>query len=189
MLLYVALAVQTYWYIDGTTFYGAYLHWTGQWSAHLLLATLLVTPLRLLLGQKAWIRWLLRRRRDIGVACFVYALAHTIAYLLQQDSLQRIVDESLDVAILTGWVAFIVFALLTLTSNNYSVRRFGRKWKALHNWVFVGALLTFLHWILTAFDPLIGYVHMGILIALLLVRVAVAKRQSDWRKTGNSDSM
>ena len=170
-VLAVPLAWQTWLYRSETIYYGEYLHWTGLQSARLLLLTLAVTPLlRVFPGQSA-IRWLLRRRRDLGLVTFVYAAAHTMAYLLQKSDAQRILAESIEVGLLTGWVALLIFIALAITSNDSSVRSMGPNWRRLHKTVYVAAVLTFAHWVLTAFDPTSGYIHAAVLVLLLLARL------------------
>ena len=169
-ILYGILLVQTYRYAGGIVFYGEYLHWTGLWSARLLLVALAVTPLRRLFPTIRWLRWLSTLRRDIGVAVFVFALAHTVAYLHKQPGLQDIVEDSVTAGILTGWLALLVFVPLAVTSNDASVRALGRRWKTLHRLVYLGALLTLAHWIITAFDPTAAYVHLAVLLVLLGLR-------------------
>jgi sulfoxide reductase heme-binding subunit YedZ len=176
LVLLLPLALMTWRYGAATVYYGEYLHWTGVQSARLLLLTLAVTPLLRLLPRAAAIRWLIRRRRDIGLVTFFYALAHTVAYLVQKSDVQLIVSEGLEAGLLTGWIAFLVFIALAVTSNDASVRALGRKWRSLHKTVYVAAILTYLHWILTAFDPTMGYVHGAVAIVLLLARLRRARR-------------
>lgn len=171
LVLMLPLAWMTWQYGTETVYYGEYLHWTGVQSARLLLLTLAVTPLLRLLPRSAVIRWLMRRRRDIGLVTFVYALAHTVAYLVRKSDLQLIASEGLEAGLLTGWIAFLVFIALAVTSNNASVRALGRKWRSLHKAVYVAAILTYLHWVLTAFDPTAGYVHGAVAVVLLLARM------------------
>ena len=59
-----------------------------------------------------------------------------------------------------------------LRNRNYSVRKLGRRWNALHRLVYPAAILTFVHWVLVAFDPVSGLVHAGVLVALETYRVA-----------------
>ena len=173
-LLWVLLALpgayMTYRYVQGTTFYGEYLHATGELSARVLILTLAVTPLRLMFPNAAWARWLARRRRYLGVAAFGYALLHAAAYL-QRQSFAVIVEDAGELALATGWVALLVMLALAATSNDISVRQLGRRWKWLHRTVYLAAVLTFAHWILTAFDPLPGAVHLAVLAALEAIRV------------------
>ena len=175
MLLYFALAVQTYRYVSGASFYGEYLHWTGKQSVRLLIAAMAVTPLRLLFPRAGWVKWLLRCRRVIGVAAFFYATAHTIVYLQNQEGIESIVRAGLTFEILTGWLAFTVMFILAATSNDLSVRVLEGKWKALHRTVFFCAALALLHWILTAFNPMVAYLHLATFLALLV-----------WRKVAHS---
>ena len=64
--------------------YGQIIGDSGDWAAWLLMVTLAVTPVRLLFRRQAWAQYLLRHRRDLGVASFAYALGHTVIYLLRK---------------------------------------------------------------------------------------------------------
>jgi len=176
LVLMLPLAWMTWRYAAESVYYGEYLHWTGVQSARLLLLTLAVTPLLRLLPRAAAIRWLMRRRRDIGLVTFFYALAHTVAYLVRKSDLSLIAGEALEAGMLTGWIAFLVFIALAVTSNDASVRAMGRKWRSLHKTVYVAAILTYLHWVLTAFDPTAGYVHGAVAVVLLLARLRGVRR-------------
>ena len=178
LALMLPLAWMTWRYVVENVYYGEYLHWTGMQSARLLLLTLAVTPLLRLLPRAAAIRWLMRRRRDIGLVTFFYALAHTVAYLVRKSDLPLIASEALEAGMLTGWIALLVFIALAVTSNDVSVRAMGRKWRSLHKTVYVAAILTYLHWVLTAFDPTAGYVHGAVAVVLLLARLRVARRST-----------
>ena len=171
LVLMLPLAWMSWQYGKETIYYGEYLHWTGVQSARLLLLTLAVTPLLRFFPRAAAVRWLMKRRRDLGLVTFAYALAHTIAYLFRKGELQIIVSEGLEAGLLTGWIAFLVFVALAVTSNDASVRGLGRKWRRLHKAVYVAAILTYLHWVLTAFDPTAGYVHGAAAVFLLLSRL------------------
>lgn len=145
--------------------YGETSHLTGQWSVGLLCAALLVTPLKQWFPKRQEISLLLRHRRALGVASFGYALLHTVVYLDKKWAAGLVIKEGQDPSLLTGWIAFVVFILLAITSNDMSVRRLGRRWKALHRSVYVAAALTFAHWALTVFDPTIA-ISVGAIIFL-----------------------
>src|SRR5262245_14741735 len=147
-LLALPGAFMTYRYVQGTTFYGEYLHATGELGARLLMLTMAVTPLRLMFRDAGWTRWLARRRRYLGVAAFGYALLHATAYV-QRQSFTTIVEDAAEFALATGWVALLVMLALAATSNDAAVRLLGRRWKWLHRAVYAAAVLTFAHWILT----------------------------------------
>lgn len=157
-------------YLTGALFYGEFIHVTGELSARLLIVTLAVTPLRNLFPRKRWTIWLVRQRRYLGLAVFAYAVPHLIAYVVKLRDATRIFWESIEPGMLTGWLAMLIFVALAITSNNASVRKLGKRWKLLHRFVYVASILTFLHWVLTAFNPLEGYVHAAILIGIQALR-------------------
>jgi sulfoxide reductase heme-binding subunit YedZ len=153
------------------------IHETGDWSVWLLIATLAATPLRLAFPRAAWALWLKRRRRDLGVATFGYALFHLLVYLVHKADPGLILREGLKPELLVGWMAFVVFAALAATSNNLSVRRLGRRWGTLHKLVYPAAALTLAHWLLTAFEPAAAILHAGLLAAVVAARVGLDLRR------------
>jgi sulfoxide reductase heme-binding subunit YedZ len=72
----------------------------------------------------------------------------------------------------TGWLAFVIFVPLALTSNDLSLRLLRRGWKSLHRFAHLAALLTLAHWVLTAFDPFLGWCHVAALAGLEAWRFA-----------------
>ena len=170
-VLYVPLAVICWLSVTGELFYGEFIHITGDWSARLLILTLAATPLRTLMPTQRWTAWLVRQRRYLGVATFFYAVPHLAAYLVKLSDVERIVSEGIEPGMLTGWIAMLIFAVLAITSNNAAVQWLGKRWKLLHRLVYVGAVLTFVHWVLLAFDPLQGYIHAGAFVLVLVLRI------------------
>jgi sulfoxide reductase heme-binding subunit YedZ len=184
LLLAALLAAPWCWlaftYLTGRTFYGEMVHASGDWAVWCLMAALAVSPLRSLFPRRAWTAWLLPRRRYLGVAAFAYALLHAAVYVLRLGDLPRILAEALEAGLLTGWLAFAIFVPLALTSNDGSVRRLGRAWKRLHRAVYAAAVLSFAHWVLTAFDPTTAYLHAAVLAGLESVRLVA------WARGGRS---
>ncbi len=163
-------------WIRGYLFYGELLHLSGLISAWLLMLTMAVTPIRMLFSRQRWSGWLQRQRRYIGVASFAYAALHTIIYVYRKDSLSLIIEEGLQAPLLTGWVAFLIFILLALTSNDPAVRFLQRRWKKLHRLVYPATVLLFAHWLLTAFDMLAGVTNLLLLATIETVRVVLQSR-------------
>ncbi len=162
--------------LTGAISYGEAIHESGEWAVRLLVLVLAVTPLRLAFPRTRWVQWLLRRRRDLGVAVFGYGLLHLAVYLVRKaEAPALILREAMDAGMTVGWMAFVGFALLAATSNDVSVRRLGPRWKALHRLVYVAAALTMAHWILTAFDPLVGWIYAAVLVAVEAVRLALRR--------------
>lgn len=166
LLLSLPFAWLLYQYLNEEIYYGGFVHDTGRYAVWLLLFTMAIAPLRLTFARSQWTRLLMQLRRSFGVAVFGYAAAHLIAYIIKSETLDRIVEEAAEAQLWTGWLAMVIFFVLALTSSDWFVRRLGRNWKSLHRFVHVAAILTFAHWILTAFDPTTAYWHAALLLLL-----------------------
>jgi len=144
------------------------VHPTGEMAARLLIVTLMITPLAMIFKGRAFVGWLKRNRRYFGVASFIYALMHTVFYLLDKASIDTVVAELPRLYIWTGWLAFIIFVPLAATSMDYAVRKMGPRWKSLQRWTYVSAVLTLVHWAsLHNWDhPAVAIVHFAPLIGL-----------------------
>ncbi len=187
-IVWVLLASPGMWllqaYARDNVYYGEVLHRSGVWATQLLLVTVAVTPLRRLFPAAAGPRWLLARRRHLGVACFAYAAGHVGIYLQRKADLGRILTEALEPGLAAGWVAFMLFVALAVTSNDRSVRGLGgRRWKRLHRMVYPAAALTLVHWQLTAFDPTQAWIYTGFLAVLIALRL-VPRRSTSTSKLG-----
>ena len=107
----------------------------GLGTLVLLLITLGMTPLQKLSGWPGWIAV----RRQLGLWCFTYVVLHLSAYLvfiLGLDWSQLGVELSKRPYIIVGSLGFIGLLALALTSNRYSQRRLGSRWKKLHRLVY-----------------------------------------------------
>jgi sulfoxide reductase heme-binding subunit YedZ len=180
-LLWAVLAIPAAWlawgWTSGALTYGEVVTQTGRWAAWLLILTLAVTPLRLIFRRGPWLVWLVRRRRNFGVAAFAYAAFHTLVYVARKQDPALMVGEAMEPWLWTGWLALAVFLALALTSTDAAVRALRRWWKRLHRLVYAGAVLMFVHWALSAFDPTLAYAHIALLTALEAIRVALQRRQ------------
>lgn len=136
-------------------YYAEMMYDSGVLSVQFLVVSLSIAPLMVIFRRSGRIasalRWLLVRRRYLGVACFGYALIHLLIYLRRYPDLSDILWHMEDPKIAVGWIGFFILFLLALTSNNASTRALGPKWKSLHRWVYAGAALIFLHWGLFGF--------------------------------------
>jgi sulfoxide reductase heme-binding subunit YedZ len=149
----------------------------GLLALQVLIATLLVTPLRRWAGVN-----LIRHRRALGLLVFFYVLLHFLTWavldmgLYWQQALSDIVKRPW---ITVGMVGLIALVPLAVTSNNYWVRRLGAaRWQRLHKLTYVVALAGVLHflWLVKTwwFQPA---VYAAVILALLALRVA-PKRQA-----------
>ena len=160
----------------------------GQGALVMLLVTLCMTPLQKLTGWAGWIVV----RRQLGLWCFAYVLMHLCAYLffiLGLDWGQLGVELRKRPYIIVGSLALVGLLALAVTSNRYSQRRLGARWKKLHRLVYVILGLGLLHflWIVRAdLKEWTVYAVIGGLLMLLRVpsiekripRVGLRKRVS-----------
>lgn len=134
-------------YIKGQLNYEMMMHVTGEFAGRFLAISLIATPIALMFPKGRVAKWFIRNRRFFGVSAFAYTLLHTIFYVLEY-SISQLVNEFLDVAILTGWIAFFIFIPLAMTSTDAAIKRMGPAWKKLQRWVYLAAVMAFAHWAL-----------------------------------------
>lgn len=120
---------------------------SGEASARLLIIALCVTPLATALPGWQGPRILLRNRRAIGVAAFLYGCLHLVLYLVSSGNLATVWQQIDWTYIWLGWLAFVLLIPLAATSTNAAMRRLGSNWKRLHRLAYLAAALTFLHWV------------------------------------------
>lgn len=142
-----------------------------------LLITLAMTPLQRVTGWSGWIVV----RRQLGLWCFAYIALHLSAYLffiLGLDWGQLTVELRKRPYIIVGVLGFLGLLSLALTSNRYSQRRLGARWKRLHKLVYVILGLGLLHflWIVRA-DLKEWSVYAVIGLGLLLLRVPAVNQR------------
>ncbi|MGG7597489.1 protein-methionine-sulfoxide reductase heme-binding subunit MsrQ [Pseudomonas sp. WC1] len=136
-----------------------------------LLITLSMTPLQRLTGWSGWIVV----RRQLGLWCFAYIVLHLTAYLvfiLGLDWGQFGVELRKRPYIIVGALGFLGLLALAVTSNRYSQRRLGARWKKLHRLVYVILGLGLLHflWIVRS-DLKEWAVYAAIGVFLLVLRI------------------
>ena len=124
----------------------AALHPTGEFGARFMIIAMLASPLALVFKGWRGPRWLKKNRRYFGVAGFFYALAHTGLYLVDLGTAPKVLADLPKLYIWTGWIAFLIFVPLAITSSDYFVRKMGRNWKTLQRTTYAAAVLTLLHW-------------------------------------------
>jgi len=122
-------------------------HALGLWAIRLLVLSLAITPLR----QSLQWPGLIQVRRMIGVAAFCYALAHFLAYVVDQKfNLAFVAREIvLRIYLTIGFVVLLVLAALAATSTDGMLKRMGGKaWRRLHNLVYPAVLFAIVHYFL-----------------------------------------
>lgn len=149
----------------------------GLGTLVLLLITLSMTPLQKLTGWAGWISV----RRQLGLWCFTYVVLHLsgyTAFILGFDWSQLGVELRKRPYIIVGALGFLCLLALAVTSNRYSQRRLGSRWKKLHRLVYVVLGLGLLHmlWIVRA-DLKEWAVYASIGALLLVLRLPPVARR------------
>ncbi|HSI38197.1 MAG TPA: protein-methionine-sulfoxide reductase heme-binding subunit MsrQ [Methylotenera sp.] len=144
---------------------------TGFWALFILLATLALTPVRLITGRV----WQIQMRRMLGLFMFFYACLHISTYLWLDFSFDW-TDITKDIAkhprILVGFAAFVLTIPLAITSNNAMVRLLRERWKKLHRLVYLVAILAVIHFLwLVKKDITEPLLYAMILFVLLGIRI------------------
>jgi sulfoxide reductase heme-binding subunit YedZ len=122
----------------------ALMHGTGEWAARLLIATLLISPLREIGGWKV----LLKLRRMLGLFVFAYGSVHLLLFLqfYLGWSGARVWEELVERPyIAVGFLAWVLMLPLAVTSTRGMQRRLKRNWARLHRAIYPVALLVSLH--------------------------------------------
>ncbi len=152
---------------------------SGETAAQFMVLAMMITPFRMMFPQAAFWKWMMKRRRDIGVAAFIYAVFHTLLYVIDMGSLRAMLGEFTALGIWTGWLAFFIFIPLAMTSNDYSMRLLGPAWKKLHAFIYVAAVATLVHWI---------FVHNNLGPALArFVPLAMLEGYRIWKTVARQD--
>ena len=118
---------------------------TGRHAITLLVLSLACTPLNTLF------KWpeLLKRRRALGLYAFMYATIHVLIYLdldyglAWSFILQDVIEKP---RLIVGAIAFLMLIPLAWTSFDIWKKRLGKKWKRLHQTVYVIAPIVVLHY-------------------------------------------
>lgn len=134
----------------------------------LLLVSLGMTPLQRITGWSGWIIV----RRQLGLWCMAYAVLHLAAYLvfvLGLDLGQLGVELVKRPYIIVGSLAFLGLVVLSVTSNRYSQRRLGARWKKLHRLAYGILGLGLLHFLWIVRSDLKEWSIYASVGALLLV--------------------
>jgi sulfoxide reductase heme-binding subunit YedZ len=155
----------------------------GRWTIRLLLASLAMTPLRILLG----VSWPMTLRRLLGLFAFAYATLHFSVWIVLDHFFdwRRMVDDVIERPYITvGVTALALLVPLAATSTARAIRALGgRTWNRLHRLAYVSAVLGVLHFLwLAKVGRVEPHVYAVILAALLGIRLVAAVRRATRRR-------
>lgn len=159
-------------------------HELGELALQLLILGLAVTPLRQHFGLN-----LIKFRRAIGVLAFAYVTLHLLVWLVLDVQLpsQIWADIIKRPYITVGMAGFLLLLPLAMTSNNWSVRRLGPRWRKLHKLVYPAVLLGGVHYIMLAkgfqLEPLL---YLLAIVGLLVLRLPMSGLLSRTRQADSA---
>jgi sulfoxide reductase heme-binding subunit YedZ len=143
----------------------------GLWALIFLCLTLSLTPLKQITHIGKWVLY----RRMLGLFVFFYASIHLLMYLgldyqfAWSDIKDDIVKHKY---VLVGFLAWLLLIPLAVTSSNKMIKRLKRRWKSLHQLIYVVAILAVLHFVwLVKKDITEPIIYGSVLGSLLLIRV------------------
>lgn len=144
-------------------------NWLGQWTFRLLLASLALTPLRIVTG----LTWPVLVRRLVGLFAFLYAGLHFSVWILIDHYFnwdQMFADLIKRRYITVGMLALLFLIPLAVTSTNGMVKRLGgAAWRRLHRLVYLVGILATLHFLWLAKTLRSDAILYAALLTLLLV--------------------
>ena len=162
-----------------------FVTWTlGDWALRLLLASLAMTPLRLLFG----LSWPLTVRRLLGLFAFAYVVLHFAVWIVLDHFFDwhTMGDDIVKRPWITvGVAALVLLCPLAATSTTGMIKRMGGvAWRRLHRLAYVAAVLGALHYIWLAKKVLLApKVYASVLVLLLAIRAVDAARRYLRRRT------
>lgn len=140
----------------------------GDWTLSILLASLSMTPFRLLFG----ISWQMSLRRLLGLFAFFYASLHFLVWIVLDhffDWEQMVADVLKRPYITVGVLALTLLVPLAATSTTRMVKRLGaRTWRWLHRLVYLVGVLAVLHYLWLAKKGVNGPYWYAVVLAILL---------------------
>ena len=156
----------------------------GDWTLRILLASLSLTPLRLLCK----ISWQMHLRRLLGLFAFFYACLHFSVWIVLDhffDWEQMIPDILKRPYITVGVLALTLLVPLAATSTTRAVKRLGgANWRRLHKLVYVVGVLGVLHYLWLAKKGVNGpFIYAGVLGVLLSIRLLAWGRRLTRRRS------
>jgi sulfoxide reductase heme-binding subunit YedZ len=150
---------------------------TGSTTLNLLTISLAVTPLRRTIKPLGWIGpW----RKIIGLFAFFYATLHLFTWiaLYTQFNLHAMADDFVKRRYITmGLTAWLLLLPLAATSFNWAIRKMGgKRWKRLHQLVYVAAVCGVIHYWWQVKPGVLAPIWNTLILAVLLA----ARPVLDW---------
>ena len=159
---------------------------TGKPALVLLALSLACTPLNIVLG----IRNIIPARKWLGLYGFGYAAVHFLIFIGVDYAFDWAFiweDVGTKLYVIVGFAALLILIPLAITSTKGWMRRLGKRWKKLHQLVYIAGILAVFHYVWVVKSDYREPIAWGILLGFfLVVRIPKVRKQiANWR-TGRS---
>jgi len=150
---------------------------TGKAAIVLLVLTLAVTPFYTIFGFKP----VLTIRRTLGLYTFLYVSIHFLIFVgldygFDPGLLKEAIFEKRYA--LVGLAAGLILLPLAVTSSRGWMKRLGKKWKQLHQFIYLASVLAVFHFMWLVKGDIREPLWFGLLVAvLLLARIPAIRRR------------
>lgn len=140
----------------------------GDWCLRFLLITLLITPVQVF---TKW-RGMANYRQLFGLWSFAYGSLHVLGYLwVDHGWVWRVIFTDIFESsyIWFGIIAFLIVALLAVTSPDAAKKKLGKRWKKIHKLIYSASILAVLHYFWQLKGNLAEPVFYSFLLGFLLL--------------------
>lgn len=128
----------------------------------------------------------LKYRRQIGVIAFIFALIHGWLFFIKRRI--DLSDFSTYWIYIQGISTLIIFTLLAITSNDWSVKKLKKNWKRLHQLTYLAMFLLIWH----IWDKMLGHWNyltpFNILLIIIAIGLFLKRRAIEFNKKGTKSS-
>lgn len=142
-----SLAILSFYYLGDTSSQSIHSTWERIYD---LLMLVLFIPILAKVFNFSLAKKLMIFRKELWILMWVWAFVHSLQYFLSEWSYQ-IWELSFWFSewwinhLAYGFFALVITILLTITSNNFSIKALWKYWKKLHRFVYVLLFFAFLH--------------------------------------------
>jgi len=112
-------------------------------------------------------------RSALGISTFIYSVSHFLLYIVDNDIMMAILlEDFLNLTyIQIGYIAFILFIPLALTSNPLSKKVLNISWYNLHKIVYIIIVASLIHYyLIIKADYLIFYIYVFLFLSVVFLK-------------------
>ena len=142
-------------------------HVSGEFAIRLFVFCLTITPISIIFGLKKVIKY----KKLFGIYTFIYSLMHFFFFITSRG----FSSLSQNIGFIIGTTSFVILLFLCITSNKWSIKFLGKKWKILQKFAYLSGCLCVTHLVFLGNE--IWIVYGIILIAGYIIRIPKIKEK------------